>query len=68
MIPCPACCKPTREGPACEACGADMRLPLLLDRLGRMCFNRALEMISEGELAGAENQLCAASALMPLRF
>jgi hypothetical protein len=68
VIPCPSCHEPTGEGPACQACGAELRLPLLLDRLGRMCFNRALELVKEGDLASAENQLCAACALMPLRF
>ena len=66
MIPCPSCRKPTSEGPACASCGADMRLPLLLDRIGRLCFNRALEVVEE-DPASAENQLCAACALMPLR-
>ena len=68
MIPCPSCQKPTREGLACEACGADLRLPTLLDRLGRMCFNRGLELAAKDELASAESQFCAAAALMPLRF
>jgi len=67
VIPCPSCHKPTAEGPACAACGSELRLPLLLDRLGRLCFNRALELEREGDRAGAENQLCAAAALMPLR-
>lgn len=67
MIPCPGCKKATSEGPACAHCGADLRLPLLLDRTGRVCFNRALELLKDGDAAGAENQLCAASALMPLR-
>ncbi|MBI5545253.1 MAG: hypothetical protein HY901_15290 [Deltaproteobacteria bacterium] len=67
MIPCPSCRKASVEGPVCQACNADLRLPLLLDRLGRMCFNRALELLKEGDLTGAENQLCAACALMPLR-
>ena len=68
MIPCPSCQKPTKEAVSCEQCGADLRLPLLLDRIGRLCFNRALESLKEDDLVGAENQLCAACALIPLRF
>ena len=67
MIPCPACKKASAEGPVCQHCGAELRLPALLDRLGRLCFNRALELIKEGDLPAAENQLSAACALMPLR-
>ena len=67
MIPCPTCKKATAEGPTCAQCGAELRLPVLLDRLGKLCFNRALELLKEGDLAAAENQLCAACALMPLR-
>lgn len=67
MIPCPACKKASAEGPACQHCGAELRLPALLDRLGRLCFNRALELLKEGDLPAAENQLSAACALMPLR-
>ncbi|MGC4119323.1 MAG: hypothetical protein QM765_33110 [Myxococcales bacterium] len=67
MIPCPACKKASAEGPLCQHCGAELRLPALLDRLGRLCFNRALELLQEGDLAAAENQLAAACALMPLR-
>jgi hypothetical protein len=67
VIPCPSCQKATREALVCEACGADLRLPLLLDRIGRLSFNRALELLQRDERAEAENQLCAACALMPLR-
>lgn len=67
MIPCPSCRKPSAEGLACQHCGADLRLPTLLDRLGRLCFNRALELLKEGDLPAAEKELCAACALMPLR-
>ncbi len=67
MIPCSSCHQPTPEGPACAKCGAELRLPLLLDRIGRLCFNRGLELAKEGKLAAAENQFCAAAALMPLR-
>jgi regulator of sirC expression with transglutaminase-like and TPR domain len=67
VIPCPACKKASVEGPLCQHCGAELRLPALLDRLGRLCFNRALELLKEGDLPAAENQLSAACALMPLR-
>ena len=68
MIPCPSCQKPAKEAVVCDACGADLRLPLLLARIGRLCFNRALEYLKKDDLTAAENQLCAASALIPLRF
>jgi len=67
VIPCPSCRKPSAEGPSCAQCGSDLRLPSLLDRLGRLCFNRALELLKEGDLPAAEKELCAACALMPLR-
>jgi predicted Zn-dependent protease len=65
VIPCPACHKAAAEAPTCS-CGADLRLPLLLDRIGRLCFNRGIEL-AQTDPAQAENQLCAACALMPLR-
>jgi hypothetical protein len=50
-------------GTVCPACAAPLQRSAEL--WGRLCFNRALELIAKNDFAGAEEQLCAASALLP---
>jgi hypothetical protein len=50
-------------GAVCPACAAPLQRSA--DLWGRLCFNRSLELIAKGDLGGAEEQLCAACALLP---
>jgi hypothetical protein len=38
-----------------------------LDAVGRICFNRGLELVAKADIHSAENYLCAACALLPSR-
>lgn len=67
MSACPACAAPHTAGTSCQRCGVDLDVARALDAVGRVCFNRALELIAEGQRERAEDQLCAACALMPAR-
>ena len=56
----------------CSTCGEPLHatgcarcLAQSLDALGRLTFNRALELAREGEVRAAEETLCAACSLMP---
>jgi hypothetical protein len=45
----------------------EMQLASTLEAVGRVCFNRGLELAKKGDAWGAEEHLCAACALLPTR-
>jgi hypothetical protein len=60
---CVACGTVIPGGTVCVSCAPGLERSA--DVWGRLFFNRALELIAKGEPRLAEEQLCAACALMP---